>query len=199
MVSGMKTAEQHFNTTNQRTRRRGPMARLFRRFFVRDKNGAVAVEFGLLALPFFGIIGAILETALMLLASQVMDSAVENATRLIRTGQAQNQTPSAMTAGEFRTEICGYLFSLFDCNALKIRVTTINTFGSANLDSPVDEDTGDWTVSEDYDAGSGSEIVLVETYYKWPTIINLDMFDFSNTADGARLFAAVRVFRNEPF
>ncbi len=57
--------------------------------FRRDEKGVTAVEFGLLSLPFFAIIGAILETSLIFMASQILDSAVNDSARLIRTGQAQ--------------------------------------------------------------------------------------------------------------
>lgn len=194
----MKTHSAHKDRANQQasSTRRSFVQRLFRRAFVREQSGAVAIEFALLALPFFLIIGAILETAVMFLSAQALDSAVENSVRLIRTGQAQTQ---AMTATGFRSQICGYLYGLVDCAAVKIRVTKIASFGVANLTSPIDETTGAWTVTEAYDAGGGSDIILVEAYYKWPSILDLGPFDLSSTADGSHLFAAVRVFRNEPF
>lgn len=169
---------------------------LFRRTFVREESGAVAIEFALLALPFFAIIGAILETAVMFLSAQALDSAVENSVRLIRTGQAQSQS---MDAAGFRAQVCSHLYGLLDCALVKIRVTEIASFGAANLTAPIDEDDGEWTVTEAYDAGGGSDIILVEAYYKWPAIFDFELFNFANTADGAHLFAAVRVFRNEPF
>src|SRR5690606_2566182 len=60
-----------------------------RRALGRDERGVTAVEFGLLALPFFTIIAAILQTSLVFLADQVLESAVHDAARAIRTGQAQ--------------------------------------------------------------------------------------------------------------
>jgi Flp pilus assembly protein TadG len=52
---------------------RKPLAR--RRGFARDESGVTAIEFGLLALPFFSILGAILETSLVFLSGQVLESA----------------------------------------------------------------------------------------------------------------------------
>ena len=166
------------------------------RRFRRDEGGVTAVEFGLLALPFFAIIGAILETALIFLASQVLDSAVNDSSRLIRTGQAQ---AANYTVENYRDAICENLYGLFDCDLVKIRVTQVANFAGANIDVPTDPVTGNWTVVESYDHGTGNSIILVEAYYKWPIALNMLDFNLSNLPDNTRMLSAVRVFRNEPF
>lgn len=175
--------------------------------FARDESAATAVEFGILALPFFTIVFAILETAMVFLAGQVLDSAVNDSSRLIRTGLAT--TASGYTADDYRSAICAKLFGLFDCadhGKLRIKVTEIDsgTFASANPTAPINPNcstTGECelTITETYEPGVGSSVVLVEAYYKWPTIVNLPTFDLATMADGTRLLSAVRVFRNEPF
>ena len=62
---------------------RSPLRRW--RGFAHDESGVTAIEFGLLAVPFFSILGAILETSLVFLSGQVLESAVQDASRLIRT------------------------------------------------------------------------------------------------------------------
>ncbi|MCF6327379.1 MAG: pilus assembly protein [Devosiaceae bacterium] len=164
--------------------------------FKGDENGVTAVEFGLLALPFFAIIGAILETSLIFLASQILDSAVNDSSRLIKTGQAQS---ADYTSTEYRAAICDGLYEMFDCNNLRIRVSEVASFGAATLSNVVDLTDGSWTIVENYDDGAGASIILVEAYYKWPTMLDILSFDLSNLADGTRMLSAVRVFRNEPF
>jgi hypothetical protein len=41
--------------------------------------------------------------------------------------------------------------------------------------------------------------VIVQAYYKWPTLIDLPWFNMATQAGGDRLLSGVRVFRNEPF
>lgn len=165
--------------------------------FARDERGATAVEFALLALPFFALLGAILETAIVFLASQILDSAVNDSSRLIRTGQAHQNDYTEET---YRGAICDSLYGMFDCDQLKIKVTEISDFTTAATTADiVDEDTGDWELVESYDHGDGSSIVLVEAYYKWPTYLDFFGFNLASTADNTRLLAGVRVFRNEPF
>jgi Flp pilus assembly protein TadG len=190
--------------------------RLFRRLLspfiggrnlARDDRGAVAIEFGVLALPFFTVIYAIIETSIVFLAGQMLDSAVQDASRKLRTGQAQT---AGWNAATFRNAICGGLYGLFVCDNLKVKVSVVSSFSSATVSNPIDPDcsptTPDtecgWTaefVSPPYDPGSGSSIVLVQAFYKWPTLINLPGFNLETQAGGTRLLSAVRVFRNEPF
>lgn len=178
------------------------------RSFTRDEQGAVAIEFAILAIPFFSLIYAILETALVFLAGQILDSAVQDAARRIRTGQAQ---AASWTADDFRAEVCNGLYGMFDCSAgsdrLRIRVSVVSSFATATVGTPVnpgcatssDPDDCDWTLTPGFVPGDGSDIVLVQAYYKWPTIVNFVGFNLSTQADGSRLLSGIRVFRNEPF
>ncbi|KQV04891.1 hypothetical protein ASC89_13980 [Devosia sp. Root413D1] len=176
--------------------------------FGRNDSGVTAIEFGLLALPFFTIILAIVETALVFIAGQILDSAVNDSSRLIRTGQAQNGTP-AYNAEAYREAICDGLYSMFDCDLaddkLRVSVTVVSDFGAVALGYPLKtgedckEDKCDWTLVDDYKPGKGGDVVLVQAYYKWPTVVNLPGFNFQTLPDGTRLLGASRVFRNEPF
>ena len=100
----------------------------------RDEGGATAVEFAIVALPFIALLVAILETALMFFAGQAMDTAVDQAARMVRTGQAQQQ---GLDINKFKEQICGQISLLFDCPAgLKIDVEKYATFDSINLGVP---------------------------------------------------------------
>ena len=57
----------------------------------------------------------------------------------------------------------------------------------------------DWSIAESYDDGKGSDVIIAQAYYKWPTIIDVPWFNLANQAGGKRLLSAVRVFKNEPF
>ncbi len=175
-----------------------------RSLFARDENGAVAVEFAFLALPFFTLIFAILETSVVFLAGQILDSAVQDASRKIRTGR-----PEAATVDLFRAQICERLFGMFNCDELKIKVSVVASFAAATITSPINPDCAGSTDPDDcgwtaefaapaYNAGGRTDIVLVQAYYKWPTIVNLPGFNLATQAGDSRLLSAVRVFRNEP-
>jgi Flp pilus assembly protein TadG len=177
-----------------------------RRGFARDESGVTAVEFGLLAGPFFAILGAILETSMVFLSGQILDSAVQDVSRLIRTGQAQQ---TGMSAEQFKQGICNRLYGLFNnCAGLHVEVQVIDSFNTASISPPVnlsceDEDgengCNDWTRPESYAPGQGSSIVMVQVYYQWPLILAIKGLGLTNLADGKHLMGAAAVFRNEPF
>jgi len=172
-----------------------------RRDFLRDQRGVTAIEFGLLALPFFSIIGAILETSVVFLSGQILDSAVQDASRLIRTGQVQTAN---YTIEKFRTNMCDRLYGLFTCSGLHIEVQMLTSFNAANIKPPVDfscttEEQCDWIRPEVYAAGVGSSIMVVQVYYKWPVMLNLGGMTLANLPTGDRVLGAASVFRNEPF
>lgn len=162
----------------------------------RDQHGATAVEFGLLALPFIGLMLGTLETALLYFAGQTLETAVANSARLIRTGQAQQQ---GMTMGTFKQTICDQVGVMFDCtNGLKLDVKTFPTFNSINLTPPVDAN-GKLMTDFSFLMGKGGDIVVVRAYYEWPTFSKLLGLNYSNLSDGNHLLAATAAFKNEPF
>ena len=84
---------------------------LLRRFH-RNRGGSAVVEFALVAPMFFALLFAIIETALMFFASQVLETVTQDSARLIFTGQAQN---ASMTQAQFKTLVCSKVVALFDC------------------------------------------------------------------------------------
>ena len=73
------------------------------RRYKKSESGATAVEFALVAFPFFALLGVILETGAMMFTEFGLQSAVQVAARQARTGQAQG---AAMTVDQFRVIIC---------------------------------------------------------------------------------------------
>lgn len=171
-----------------------------RRHWLADDSGATAVEFGLLALPFFTIIAAIMQTSIIFLAGQVLESAVYDASRDIRTGLVQQ---TGGTLATFRTDVCNRLFGLFpNCAGLHIRVSELTNFQTATVQVPVDASCTTactWTKPEAFSPGVGKSIVQVQVFYRYPVIVQLGPMGMSNLGDGSRLLGTATVFQNEPF
>ena len=174
--------------------------------FKRADEGAAAVEFALVALPFLALLFAILETALVFFANQSLETTAADTARLIMTGQAQTAiSPTTNSVGytqqDFKNAACANLSSLFDCSQLYISVNTYSSFGSASTTTPLDTSTGKMTVDINnlpYSAGGPGSIIVVQLYYKWPIIVSLLNGNLANI-DGNRLLVATAVFRNEPY
>jgi Flp pilus assembly protein TadG len=167
------------------------------RQFAQHQDGAAAVEFGLIALPFLALIFAILETALVFFAGQTLEAAVTNAGRLIMTGQAQT---AGFSQADFKTQVCNRLAGgLFNCSTgVYVDVKTYNKFGAVNTASPIANGQFDSTKLTWTPGGPGS-IVVVTLYYEWPIYVSLLGNNLSNLNSGSRLLVATSVFRNEPY
>jgi Flp pilus assembly protein TadG len=169
------------------------------RRFLRRQDGAAAIEFGMVALPFFGLMFAILETALVFFAGQSLEAAVAAASRQIMTGQAQQ---AHYSGADFKTNVvCAYLaagVSMFDCvNGVYVSVQTYTSFSDASTNPPVSNGQLD-TSNLPYNPGGPGNIVVVQLYYQWPIFVSLlgdTLFNLGNT----RLLVATSVFRNEPY
>ncbi len=182
-------------------RARGAGWRATMRRLLRDTRAATAVEFAIIAAPFLALIGAIMEMAVVFLASQVLDSATADAARLIRTGQAQQQS---MNASQFKAQVCDRLYVLFDCNKVYVESTVYSQFssiGNLNTYSAFKDADGNFDPTKvgSYHTGNGSDIVVVRVFYAYPVIFKNLGLDLANTADGKLLMTGVAVFRNEPF
>ncbi|MEO1200150.1 MAG: TadE family protein [Pseudomonadota bacterium] len=155
------------------------------------------MEFGLIALPFFALLTAIIEVAMVFFAIQVLDNGVNQTARLIRTGQVQD---AGMSQGVFRDELCQRIDTLFNCGErLSFDVRTFDNFGGVDLSDPL---TGDNELDDDdfrYDPGDGGDIVVVRVFYEWPTMVPSFGIDRGELANGNRLLSSTATFRNEPF
>ena len=68
------------------------------RRFRRNRRGSAAVEFALVAPVFFALLFAIIETALVFFAAQVLETGTQDSTRLMYTHQASD---TGMTESQF--------------------------------------------------------------------------------------------------
>ena len=71
------------------TRYRLPRSRRFFRQYRRSQSGVTAIEFAMVAPPFFALMMAIFEVGIMLFSEYVIEHGVSKASRMIRTGEVQ--------------------------------------------------------------------------------------------------------------
>jgi hypothetical protein len=184
--------------------------------FRRDRRAAVAVEFGLVAVPFFALLLATFQTALVVFTGQVLDTALQDTSRLIMTGQAQGMTAQNFAVGP--NGLCSRITALFDCNAayaagtLQIDIRSPSTFANAVLTPPtVSGDNINWGTSDGkplYSQPGANQIVIVRAALLEPIYMNFPVSFMGNNYDNglrtagsttSRLIMATVAFRNEPF
>jgi len=166
-----------------------------------DQSGVTAIEFGIVAIPFLLLVLGTMEMGLAFFVNRIVDNAVLESARMIRTGQAENGNFSATV---FKDDICSNLPAPL-CNLDKF-VVDVQSFDSfSGLDqlgepefSMLDED-GNLKDSFEYNDGGASSIVVVRVIYRWPMFSALMQFDSGDTGSTERLLSSTAVFRNEPF
>src|SRR3954468_9003882 len=107
--------------------------------FRRDEQGATAVEFSLVAVPFLALMFASVEGAMVFWTNQVLDEAVAQASRTLYTGSFQQATatiPAAQIPEQFKNAVCSRVKGLFDCSRVKIDVQTYDSF-PAGIPQPI--------------------------------------------------------------
>lgn len=163
--------------------------------FRRDTSGTTAIEFGIVATPFFALMIALIEVSLVFFANFTLENAVDKAARLIRTGQAQEQ---GFSEAQFKQSICDGVSGVYDCiGGLKLDVTKFSDFAGVSLPDPLDAD-GELRNDFGFDPGTAGDVIIVRAFYEWSLIANFPG-GLGNMPSGGRLLTATAAFRNEPF
>ncbi len=170
------------------------MLRFLRRLFKKD-DGATAIEFSLVAIPYFMLSLGIIELSLMYTSASLLEGATDSAARLVRTGQVQQ------TAGDpeqmFRDELCSFVNVLIDCEDVTIEVIRMDSYGDYDSFAPTFDGDGNM-VSTGFDPGGSNDRVLIRVGYlyemKTPFVGPL-----LNGADGGTLFISTIVLQSEPY
>ncbi|MGF6307238.1 Flp pilus assembly protein TadG [Bradyrhizobium sp. i1.8.4] len=165
-------------------------ASLLRRFH-RNRRGATAVEFAMVAPLFFGLLFAIIEVAMIFFASQVLETVTQDSSRMVMTGQAQG---ASYTQDDFKKYVCGRVNALFDCtNGIYVDVRSYPATGFANVNLlPItDPSQVKWCPGKD------SDVVVVRLFYQWPLFVT-KLFSSTYLTNGKRLLIATATFKNEP-
>ncbi|SDT88866.1 TadE/TadG family type IV pilus assembly protein [Stappia sp. ES.058] len=176
-------------------RRSRPTRRRLLTLLLRDREGTTAIEFGFVAIPFFLLLFGLIEIGLSLFADQVLNNAVLDAARLIRTGQAHSQ---GFDSGAFKAKVMESMsgFPVSE-DRLSIDVERINSFSGYSPKPLIDD--GKITEDTAYNHGEAGDIIIVRALYRWPMVSSLMKTNFADLGSGDRLLVATAVFRNEPF
>ena len=165
------------------------------RRFRRNRRGSAAVEFALVAPVFFALLFAIIETAIVFFASQVLETITQNSARMIMTGQAQT---AAYTQAQFATYVCGQVPALFNCANIYIDVESYTAFSSVTINSQIDG-ANNFINNMQYSPGGPGDIVVVRLFYQWPLFVTGLGYNISNLSGSKRLLSATAAFKNEPY
>jgi hypothetical protein len=170
---------------------------------LRNDEGAAAIEFALVAIPFFMFILGTIGVGLYFFTSTSLEHGVEAAARKIRTGEAQR---TSLTVGAFKQLVCQASGSYIDCDRLHVLVQHAPTWSDLTPQPCVEGsdmaastgESGD--VIADYTGGS-STVVLVTVCYQWDLAQSFSFLKLGAGADGSgpAVLQAAAAFRVEPY
>ena len=178
-----------------------------------DKRGIAAVEFALIAMPFFFLIFGLLEVCVIFIMSSILEHAANEASRQIRTGQLQTagHADAAAMKAAFLADLCAELYGMMSCETddddaanqkLKMDVQTFTNFETTGSSSSSYTAGGRLDNSGfGFAAGGQNEIVVIRVYYEWDLIVPVLSAPLKNpNLDGNQILLQSTVaFRNEPF
>jgi Flp pilus assembly protein TadG len=163
----------------------------------RAREGSTAVEFAMVALPFFILMFGILEVGVLLLLDAVVETAVSDTGRLVRTGQAQQQS---LKPADIKQKLCERM-SVFaaDCPSRAfIDVRVVDNFSNPLAPDPLASGVFDQSKLTYLPGGPGDR-VLVRIWYEHPIATPFIAQALSHTTDHKVLLTTSLAFRNEPY
>lgn len=170
-----------------------------------NDDGSAAVEFSLVAAPFFLLLFAMTEIGITMFAGQVLETGTQDVGRLILTSQIQNSAKpktvngktetnaeaAARSEAEFRAALCAKVSTLFKCEQLQIDVRNFSSATTVSLPDPTN-----CQLSTQFSPGIAEDMVILRVFYQWPTFAT--MLNFRNCPSNSRLLVSTAAFINEP-
>ena len=195
--------------------RHRPKGRLAR--FSSDQRGSTAVEFGIVVVPFLGILFATMQTGYVYFAQEGLNAAIAGAGRPILTGQAQGtgytdatSFRNAVICPTSSTTFTRMLPSFMNCADLIIDVRVATSFSSADTSAAY------YASSPQFNMGGACDIVVMRVIYPLPVLMPIlsatsigkpvvttggqtNYTSASGVVGMKYLLMSTAVFRNEPF
>lgn len=165
------------------------------------------MEFAFVAVPFFSLLFAILETALMFWTNQVLEESVSQVSRSLITGQSRSiytASTGAANAAKFRDNICAAApMGLIDCSKLAVDVRVYSSFAAASSGSAASNPLAGGNLNTSnfsYVQPLKSDIVVVRAVLDYELFLtNWASTSLANIGSGRRGIVASAAFRAEPF
>jgi Flp pilus assembly protein TadG len=134
-------------------------------------------------------------------AEYVLQTSVQDAARLVRTGQAQDQQ---LTADDFKDEVCKLSGIVMDCTDITVYMTSATSFAALEAAVPSADEVGNSyggpVGPTSYSCGAPSQAVALIATYDWNFSVPFLGQHFGNVDGGSkRRLAGITIFQNEPF
>jgi hypothetical protein len=183
---------------------------IFRRFG-RNDGGSAAVEFAIVAIPFFMFIFCLVGCSLYFFMVSSLERGMDQASRLIRTGQA---VTNKMTVDDFRQTICSGAGQWINCKKVEVwvqpyddwsKITSGTNIDGSGVHSCLGANEVVLNNSANYgkliavQAGTASTVVIVTVCYPWDFASKIPFINLQNMQNGSMMMQTSTAFRSEPY
>lgn len=188
-------------------------------FLRRHEEGTTAVEFAIVAVPFFMFIFGLMAVSTYFFIMTSVEKGMDQASRLIRTGQAQTD---GMTVKDFKNTIClkanskdapttdaaknnpASYSGWVKCPDVQVFVQTFATWADVKPNNCLTNNQAVVNSAKDSDkidqySGTSSAIVLVTTCYRWKFAGKIPFINLGQMSDGSMMMQSSTAFRTEPY
>ncbi|WP_457354613.1 TadE/TadG family type IV pilus assembly protein [Sphingomonas sp. UYP23] len=193
---------------------------------VENCAGAAATEFAIVGPALIALILAILYTALIFLAQQMLETAALASARLYVTGSAQtiklangqiglsaSDLKNAICNGTTGTDASGHAITIarllppmLSCSRLTVNVSTAGSYNVTSTAAPTFAYNSNGVITSTntgYNTQSGgdgqSQILVVQLIYLWPTGTGPFGLNFTNQPNGNRMLVATSISTTEAY
>lgn len=152
----------------------------------------------MVAFPFFFMMFAIIEIGVIFVTASILENAVMETGRLVRTGRA---VEDKLTDAEFKSELCGRMsiFSSQCTGRAWVDVREIPQFRNQTPPDPMASGTSFDGSQLVYETGQPQSLMLIRVWYRQPLFTPFLSEALSKLGDGTAIMMATTTFRNEPY
>lgn len=187
-------------------------------FLRRHEDGTTAIEFAIVAVPFFMFIFGLMAVSTYFFIMTSVEKGMDQASRLIRTGQAQTD---GMTVKDFKNTIClkanskdtpsaadknnpASYSGWVKCPDVQVFVKTFATWADVQPNNCLNNSQAVVSTAKDSDpiatySGDSNAIVLVTTCYRWKFAGKIPFINLGQMSDGSMMMQSSTAFRTEPY
>lgn len=174
------------------------------RRYLKNREGATALEFALLILPFSFLVFGIVELAILFFFNSTLNHATAEVSRQIRTGQFQSTCSNGKE--EFKAAVCSYMGGLGDCDGLlRIEVkdgdnSFVGLAEDPSEDPEIDASTGRPVIPDsEYANTQPRDVVIVRAQYYHNLAVPTQITGLATHPGNVHRIESAVAFRNEPF
>jgi hypothetical protein len=158
------------------------------------QQGSATIEFAMVLFPFLIMSLSIIEAGLFYFRATLIESAVYDAGRFIRTGEAATMSDAAAA---YRVRLCDRIV-MVNCDDIIIEVLSYPSFSAAASDPPRFDEEGDME-SRGFSTGAAKSVMVARASLRYSFVTPMVGTLFTGHIDHSFTLTTVAIFQNEPY